>query len=538
MAVKSTITAVRIPELECQCPLIDVVWIRVSCQDGSSLLVCAAYIPPSSSYVSAHLHSTSFSEFMHSLVTAVESLDDTSSGLILGDFNCPGIKWSPVQPSGALSPAPASDRLSSLLLEHCDLLQFSQYNGLCNASGNILDLVLCNSTCGGISVLSSQEVLVPPDVSHPPLQISISISTDTVPTVEHKKLNFWKADYAKISESIDSIDWDDMHSLSLDAAVSFFYDKLNSIVAKFVPSIKRTKSQPPWFSKRLAKALMAKNKARARFKRTGLVADYDVYSRLRAEAKLIQEQAYKDYIDGVQLSCVQNPRYFWSYSKSLKQNNTFPATLKLNSQASSDPSGICDLFRSHFTSAQSLLLPSIRPPDSPSTSGAVGSRRSHPRSDIIPCPSFRLSEICEMLSALDKNKNGGPDGLPNIFLVNTAASISRPLEIIFNKSLCSGVFPDCWKMAHITPIFKKGDKSRIENYRPVSILNSISKVFERLMYSRVAPSLNALLSTNQHGFYPGRSTVSNLIEIFRIHIQCTWPRLFSGCLIYVFIKGL
>ena len=68
--------------------------------------------------------------------------------------------------------------------------------------------------------------------------------------------------------------------------------------------------------------------------------------------------------------------------------------------------------------------------------------------------------------------------------------VSKPLSILINKSLASGIFPNKLKIAKIIPIFKSGDPSSFSNYRPVSILPAFSKVFEKVIYNRLLQHLN------------------------------------------------
>lgn len=101
-------------------------------------------------------------------------------------------------------------------------------------------------------------------------------------------------------------------------------------------------------------------------------------------------------------------------------------------------------------------------------------------------------------------------------LKNTCYSIALPLTEIFNKSLQTGTYPSQWKHAHVLPIFKKGDKSAPNNYRPISLLSCIGKLFERVMFKHIYNHLHEhdLLYDLQAGFRPGHSTVSQLIEIY------------------------
>lgn len=76
-------------------------------------------------------------------------------------------------------------------------------------------------------------------------------------------------------------------------------------------------------------------------------------------------------------------------------------------------------------------------------------------------------------------------------------------------SLVNGLFPDVFKTARIVPIFKKGENTNVQNYHPVAILSSISKVLEKVIYSRIMQYLdsNKTLVNNQHGFRKTKSTI-------------------------------
>jgi len=93
--------------------------------------------------------------------------------------------------------------------------------------------------------------------------------------------------------------------------------------------------------------------------------------------------------------------------------------------------------------------------------------------------------------------------------------ISTPLAHIFNLSLTSGIFPNKLKQARVVPIFKSGDHLDCDNYRPISLLSSISKVLEKIVAEKLIGHLfeNDLLYNFQFGFLPKRSTEHNLMQI-------------------------
>ena len=94
-------------------------------------------------------------------------------------------------------------------------------------------------------------------------------------------------------------------------------------------------------------------------------------------------------------------------------------------------------------------------------------------------------------------------------------SIYKPLEIIFNQCLETGVFPSEWKKGNIVPIHKKGDKQMVQNYRPVSLLPICGKILERLMFNEMFEFFieNKLISSSQSGFKPGDSCINQLLSI-------------------------
>ena len=113
------------------------------------------------------------------------------------------------------------------------------------------------------------------------------------------------------------------------------------------------------------------------------------------------------------------------------------------------------------------------------------------------------------------HKSTGPDAIGNWILKNCSNILCKPLVTLFNKSLTEGVFPSLWKQANVCPVFKKGSKSDKTNYRPISLLSNMSKVFEKIVYKRLYEYLteNNLLTEQNSGFKKNDSTVNQLLKI-------------------------
>ena len=132
-------------------------------------------------------------------------------------------------------------------------------------------------------------------------------------------------------------------------------------------------------------------------------------------------------------------------------------------------------------------------------------------------PYFQTTprEIFLIINSLKVNKATGPDGISNRMLKLSAPSICQSLAIVFNQIISTGIFPIDWKKANVSPIFKSVDRQLVENYRPISLLSNVSKVFERVIYKKMYEFLNAngLLTSKNAGYKKNYSTVSQLLSI-------------------------
>ena len=129
-------------------------------------------------------------------------------------------------------------------------------------------------------------------------------------------------------------------------------------------------------------------------------------------------------------------------------------------------------------------------------------------------------EVKSALQTLKAGKASGPNGLSNHILRELSSELSRPRCCLFNKSLQSGIVPASYKEANVCPIHKKGDRSNVCNYRPISLLISKNKVLERLIFKNLYNHLLDInfLSSFQSGFISGDSTENQLIFLY--HTSC------------------
>ena len=125
------------------------------------------------------------------------------------------------------------------------------------------------------------------------------------------------------------------------------------------------------------------------------------------------------------------------------------------------------------------------------------------------------SRVLKLLKGLNVSKATGIDKISNRILKKAAPIIYRSLTDIFNLFISSSVFPSEWKMAKVAPIFKSGDREDVNNYSPISVLPTIARVFQRLIFEQLYAYFNEnkFLYSHQSGFRTLHSTVTALIDM-------------------------
>lgn len=127
---------------------------------------------------------------------------------------------------------------------------------------------------------------------------------------------------------------------------------------------------------------------------------------------------------------------------------------------------------------------------------------------------FTPFNVRKVMRKLRPKKSRTPDNLPSIVFKKLADSLCSPLSVIFNVSFITGSLPEIWKLAHVVPIFKKGDSSDPENYRPISLTPVACKIMETCICDKMMSFFKQhnVISRQQHGFLSKHSTCTQLLE--------------------------
>ena len=268
----------------------------------------------------------------------------------------------------------------------------------------------------------------------------------------------------------------------------------------------------PWLTRDIRQSMNTRDYHLKKFKQTKLDIHWENYKKSRNTVTKKVRAAKANHVRNVFKESTNNPTDFWKHIKNCyptKESCSPAKSFKINGSYTSDKFSISNSFCSFFIKVGSSLLKS---PIVDYTWKVFNTRKY--LKDINPANcSFKFQEvtiqqILQILKSTKSTKAAGIDTIPARIVKDIAEEISAPLTFLINSSLSIGLFPTAEKTAKVTPLYKSGDRSNIDNYRPISVLNIISKTFERVVFNQLSNYLkeNNLLTDYQYGFRKNRST--------------------------------
>ena len=230
------------------------------------------------------------------------------------------------------------------------------------------------------------------------------------------------------------------------------------------------------------------------------------YKSYRSKLKKLIQQAELDYFRNKFNNSSRNIRKAWSVINSIRcksKNNKLPNFIDTNGVIITNRREICTKFNEYFVNvAKNLNADKYSNLDAPDFKQYL---RNSITNSLFLSP-ITDNEIYDIINSLDTNKSN--DISPKL-LKALCDSFCPILTYFFNSCMLSGTFPDELKIARVIPLFKSGDVNLMSNYRPISILPTLSKIFEKLIHVRIYQFLddNRVLYRYQFGFRKAHSTV-------------------------------
>jgi len=277
-------------------------------------------------------------------------------------------------------------------------------------------------------------------------------------------------------------------------------------------------NQSRFMNKELAKAIMVRSKLKSKYQKTKAKNDRVNYQKQRNLCKKLRDSAIKLDFDKSFADIKNSSKNFYSIIKPYLSNKgslvTSDIKLVESNNIMTNDLDMANIFNDYYTNIveyttgtapKSLAdtLPSLTPLDRIINEIKI-KFKNHPsitsiRQNCTNISSFifqevSVNEVEHILKSINSKKAVGINNIPPLILKYSASVIAGPLTNIINMVILDKTFPYLAKCAVILPVHKKDDRSDKKNYRPISILSALSKVFERIFHTQMTNYINSILS--------------------------------------------
>lgn len=330
---------------------------------------------------------------------------------------------------------------------------------------------------------------------------------------------FCKLNYRKLINASENTDWYLINDISdPDVAINQLIFYIKKCIEKATTKIRKSKNiyRKPWMTSAILKSIEHKEFLYNLWKDNSSLAvlknEYLSYNKI---LKKIINVARNNYEVKIVSGYAANPKKLWKYINTKmgknKSKNCPIGKIKAGSMLLEDSKSIANIFNDFFANIGLDLAGKIQPTQASNGFSIAHSLRNSKSIFLTPISN---SEVMNVISNL-KDRNGGSDKIHSSVLKAIKSHISPILQVIFNKCISQSVWPSALKTAEIVPIFKSGDSKLVTNYRPISLISNIAKVFEKLIHSRLYNFIikHKRINPNQYGFLRNTGTTNALNNV-------------------------
>lgn len=317
-------------------------------------------------------------------------------------------------------------------------------------------------------------------------------------------------------------DWSFVRSeLSVDDKFKLFLDRFQNLFELCFPEkiksasdSKKNKTNNAWITSGILRSRETKRQLFQNMKEANTVSSTASYKKYVKIYKKVISAAKKLHNGNIILEADNSTKKMWQIvheetGKQSKKGNTINIIRDKDGTLYTKPSEIAQAFNNFFVNSTNTLTKSM---------SGVGTTGNYTIRDSLFLKPIDRDEILNIIRKRPGKHSSGHDNIPDFLLKRVGPEIADILSELFNESLTTGHFPVCLKMSKVVPLFKKGEKSDINNYRPICNASGFTKIFEVAMKDRLLTFLDShnLLSNDQHGFTVGKSTNTAISSFLKL----------------------
>lgn len=300
-----------------------------------------------------------------------------------------------------------------------------------------------------------------------------------------------------------------------DTMWQIWKSSLMEVIDKHAP--KRTKrvgkKKSPWVTDELRRLFFKRDYLKKQAISSGDPGMWHQYRQARNLANNEMKKAKRLYFTNHLDLHKHDMKKTWKLLNELNARNSRHTTsikeIKVSDETINSPDKIAEAFNAYFSNVGSNLAAEI-----PNTSASKPEDYLNPTIKTFSLQNPSIDQVKKLLKTIDVKKAAGLDKIPNKLLKIASDVVAPSLTEIFIQSIATGIFPSDWKEARVSPLYKSGAKTDPGNYRPISIIPTVSKIFEKIIYDQLYTYLNEnnLLTPYQSGFRSLHSTLTALLE--------------------------
>ena len=393
---------------------------------------------------------------------------------------------------------------------------------LTSSSKTLIDNIFCNFSDPN---LVSGNIITSISDHLPQFLITSDIKCNS-PINEHSFRDWSKFNQEQFLLDYFDIDWDEtlkINKQDVDTSFNSFLTAINNIIDKHVP-IKICKNKKyllklkPWISPGIVKSMAIRDKLYKTFihcknpiKKLTFEDRYKYYrNSIVSLCRISKMSYYKKFFN----TNINNSKKIWCEINSLINNKSKSNNVKcilIDNVMNSKPASIAKAFNSYYSKVADSIRRKI-----PKSYRHFSYFLPSPNANSIFLKHCDPDEVMFNICMLNLEKASGPNSIPGKILELLKHEICHPLSDLINLSFTTGVFPSALKVAKVVAVYKnKGSPLLCSNYRPISLLSNIDKIFEKILYERLQSFLtkNKILYPQQFGFRKSYSTSHAVLSI-------------------------
>ena len=456
-------------------------------------------------------HHSSLRSFVDDFLVKILSNTGNSTCILLGDFNADLLKIDNHDDSNYFYNVLTSQSYRPLIL---------QPTRVTASSATLIDNIFINNMA-----ISSSGGNITTSISDHFSQFS---ALNFQPT-KMKNQDRWGRSYRNFDndafdKELFKIDWDLLFlDKNCNEKIKIFLKSVNCLLDKMAPFKKLSQKeiklkQKPWLTSGLLKSMRTRDNIYKKFmlakdalRKQNLLRDFkNKRNLITTLIRSSKSQYYKNFFN----EHCKNAKKTWEGIRNIikvsTKNRSLPTKLRVGNNNITDRKEMAQKFNEFYVNIGNMVEEKI-----PQAKSKFSDFLKNSVPNSIFLSPVDDKEVSDMFSKIDSSKSCGPNSISSNLLKIHAKAFLYPVKDMINSSFTEGKFPDILKIAQVCTVFKKGERDLRENYRPISLLSNLSKLFERAMHSRVYNFLekSSLIFDLQFGFRNKHSTSHAILSI-------------------------